>query len=163
MQPDNAAAQSDAAGESTTRYFTVESANRALVFVRRVVQDIVAQYDELMKLRTQREDAAAAVGSERVEALRRRIEQATERLKELHDELSDVGCELKDWVAGLIDFPALHEGRRVWLCWKLGDAEVSHWHELYAGFAGRQPIGPDFGREAPAAPPKPPVKERSRK
>jgi hypothetical protein len=145
MQPDKAAAPSRRAAERIERYFTVESANRSLVFVRKVVRDIVQRYDELMKLRARREELGLAGGSgSQLEEVRRRIESTAEQLKELHEELADVGCELKDWVAGLVDFPALHQGRKIWLCWKLGEERITHWHELHAGYAARQPVGPDF-------------------
>ena len=41
---------------------------------------------------------------------------------------------------GLVDFPSRLDGRTVFLCWRLGEPEVLHWHELDAGFAGRQPL-----------------------
>jgi hypothetical protein len=47
---------------------------------------------------------------------------------------------------GLIDFPTTWEGRWVLLCWRAGEAAVTAWHEIDAGFAGRQPIGPDHMR-----------------
>ena len=54
--------------------------------------------------------------------------------------LSEWGIELKDLEAGLVDFPALREGRTVFLCWQLGEPEVAYWHETTTGFAGRQPL-----------------------
>ncbi len=145
MQPDRAAAPSERAARRPERYFTVESANRALVLVRRVVRDIVERYDQLMKLRAQREELSlTGAGGPQLEELCRRIEATAERLRSLHEELAEVGCELKDWVSGLVDFPALHQGRKVWLCWKLGEERITHWHELHAGYAARQPLGPDF-------------------
>jgi len=53
-------------------------------------------------------------------------------------ELAELGVELKGLPNGLCDFPSLRDGREVYLCWLLGEAEVLHWHELDAGFAGRQ-------------------------
>lgn len=50
------------------------------------------------------------------------------------------GITLRDIQAGLIDFPALVNGRQVWLCWQLGEEDVAWWHELDTGFAGRQPL-----------------------
>jgi hypothetical protein len=41
---------------------------------------------------------------------------------------------------GLVDFPSTYQGRMVLLCWKLGERRVSHWHEVDAGFRGRQKI-----------------------
>jgi hypothetical protein len=31
-------------------------------------------------------------------------------------------------------------GREVYLCWRLGEPDVAHWHELEGGFAGRQKL-----------------------
>ena len=39
---------------------------------------------------------------------------------------------------GLLDFPTTFDGRMVYLCWKRGESQVSHWHEINGGFAGRQ-------------------------
>jgi hypothetical protein len=54
--------------------------------------------------------------------------------------LRQIGCELKGVEQGLIDFPALREGRVVYLCWQYDEPEVAFWHEVDAGFAGRQPL-----------------------
>lgn len=125
--------------------FTRPHANGALVLVRRVVGDIVERYAELCRLRVQLNDMEArGVHSERQEMLRERSDQVVEILNRLYRELLDVGCVLKDWRLGLVDFPAALEGRRVWLCWKLGETEITHWHEMNDGFAGRKPVGKLF-------------------
>jgi hypothetical protein len=51
-----------------------------------------------------------------------------------------VGVELKDFERGLVDFPALHQDREVLLCWHRGEDEIAFWHELDAGFGGRQSV-----------------------
>ena len=56
------------------------------------------------------------------------------------EELRALGVEPKNGPEGLVDFPAMMEGRPVYLCWKLGEPEVLHWHDLDAGFRGRQPL-----------------------
>jgi hypothetical protein len=145
MDTKNAAARDHDARGLAERFFTVESANEALVLVRKVVQDTVSAYKELMRLRTERQELALlADAHEQLEELQTRIQQKVDRLKQLHQELADVGCELKDLPGGLVDFPALLEGRKVLLCWKLGEPEVASWHEVHVGFAGRQPIDADF-------------------
>lgn len=59
----------------------------------------------------------------------------------LTTELNDIGVQLKDYTRGLIDFPCMREGRVVLLCWQLGEKEeIEWWHEVEAGFAGRQPL-----------------------
>ena len=50
------------------------------------------------------------------------------------------GVTLRDIGAGLVDFPALANGRPIWLCWRLGEADIAWWHELEAGVAGRRPL-----------------------
>ena len=65
------------------------------------------------------------------------------RLQTLVDDICSEGCHLKDLESGLVDFPTLWEGREVYLCWKLGESEVGHWHEIEAGFAGRQSLKSD--------------------
>jgi hypothetical protein len=65
------------------------------------------------------------------------------RLQNLVDDICSEGCYLKDLESGLVDFPTLWEGREVYLCWKLGESEVSHWHEVEAGFAGRRSLNSD--------------------
>ena len=68
----------------------------------------------------------------------------------MHDyegELRGLGVELKDYDIGLVDFPCWMTNREVCLCWKLGEADVGYWHEMDAGFAGRQKL-PGPGNDA---------------
>lgn len=59
----------------------------------------------------------------------------------LTTELHELGIQLKDYSRGLIDFPSLRDGRVVLLCWQFDDGEkIEWWHEMDAGFAGRQPL-----------------------
>ncbi len=131
----------------TERLFTVASANATLVLVRKIVADIVEVYARLMRLRDEQQELAlSADNHERLDRVRAEMQTRVDRLRQLHQEITDIGCEMKDLVGGLVDFPARYEGRRIWLCWRLGEAEVSHWHEVQAGFAGRQPIDDAFCR-----------------
>lgn len=122
------------------RLFTVEEADRALVLVRRVVEDIVARYGDLMRMRDEYAALSRHPGSERSIELRAQIEQTVGALYALSDELTEVGCVLKDWSTGLVDFPAVRQGEKIWLCWKLGEPAVAHWHGWEAGFSGRTPL-----------------------
>ncbi len=56
------------------------------------------------------------------------------------EQLAQWNIELKDLQRGLVDFPALRDGRTVFLCWLLGEPEVAFWHETTTGFAGRKPL-----------------------
>ena len=81
---------------------------------------------------------AAAIGAKLENALA--LDWPRERLQVLVEELTTVGCELKDYQMGLVDYVGRHQGRDVYLCWRLGEARVNYWHELHTGFAGRQPV-----------------------
>jgi hypothetical protein len=56
------------------------------------------------------------------------------------DTILAMGVIVKDLAEGLIDFPSLLHGREVYLCWRLGEDGIHWWHEIEAGFAGRQPL-----------------------
>ena len=119
------------------RRFTLEEANKSLPLVKRIVADIVRTHSEASQLQQQFE--RNTVKAEQV-AVQDQLEKAMHRLEDYVDELSEVGCELKDYETGLIDFVGRHEGHDVYLCWKLGEEKITHWHELDAGFAGRKPV-----------------------
>lgn len=73
--------------------------------------------------------------------LEARIQEMTEELAAGIDQLTTMGIEIKSLDHGLIDFPSLHEGRVVFLCWRLGEGPVIRfWHDIDAGFAGRRPL-----------------------
>lgn len=123
---------------AVARVFSLADANRSLIFVRRVVSDIVERYGELMRLRKQYDDGSRS--AQPLDAMRSRIEVLAAELGELAEELQRVGCEIKDWTLGLVDFPAEVDGRMVCLCWKLGEDSIQWWHEADTGYSGRRPI-----------------------
>jgi hypothetical protein len=120
------------------RRFSLEQANRTLPLVSRIVADIVKVHRDATTQQAQIERLATA-SKKRLEA-EKELETLLERLGALMTELGSVGCELKDFQTGLIDFVGRHQGRDIYLCWKLGEAQIDYWHEVDAGFAGRQPI-----------------------
>lgn len=129
---------------STTfpKYFSVAEANAALPLVRRVVQDIVEQYGIIMSNHAKLQQSR--LPDEQRQQAEAEQAEATDKMNSLAGELSDIGCELKDWECGLVDFPARLEDRDVFLCWKLGEEQVSQWHEIHAGFTGRETIADQF-------------------
>ncbi len=118
-------------------HFTLAQANRSLPLVRRIVRDIVRTHDEAVALQAKSETVGDGKESAGTHAA---LESVLERLGDFVNELTDVGCELKDYQTGLIDFVGQHQGRDVYLCWKLGEEKIGFWHELTGGFAGRKPI-----------------------
>jgi len=113
----NSAPQRTAARRPVRR-FSLEQANSALPLVRRIVADIV----QVHALASKRRDALErTTGTKEAVTAQQELEAAIERLEDLVGELDDVGAELKDYQSGLVDFVGRHEGRDVYLCWKLGE------------------------------------------
>ncbi|MDH5315448.1 MAG: DUF2203 domain-containing protein, partial [Gemmatimonadota bacterium] len=116
-----------------------------LPLVRRIVADLRDDYQAWRELMARYEIIAAGtrayLGEDQHEvALRHELAERAARLDGLLEELKAVGCELKDFELGLVDFYALLDDRLVFLCWRLGEPRVEYWHEVDAGIAGRQPV-----------------------
>jgi hypothetical protein len=124
-----------------SRHFTVEEANRTLVLVGRIVGDITARYGEYLRLRDEAQTLSNDIqAAEALEQLRQRSAELVVELNRLKSELEAIGCVLKDWQRGLVDFPAIREGEEIWLCWKPGEPEITHWHGIDEGFAARREL-----------------------
>jgi hypothetical protein len=129
----------------TPKLFTLAAAERTLPLVRRIVADLMAEYPRWraavgrFELLTGGARADWGETSELV-AARDEVTVAASRINEYLKELEAVGCVFKGFDAGLVDFYSLREDRPVFLCWKMDEDRITHWHELDAGFGGRQPI-----------------------
>lgn len=128
--------------------FTVEQANRTLPLVRKIVADIVSLHqrwrETIVALDVLASAQRADAPNDRGEQLEREAQALAREIDDCQRELESLGILLKDRRQGLVDFPTLMEGRRVLLCWRLGEPEVQFWHEEDAGFPGRQPLSPSL-------------------
>lgn len=122
------------------KLFTIAEANALLPRLRVILEEIFILRNEAMALRPDVWpvlEKAVGNGGNR---------QAGElfiiftKFEHLFNELHSFGCILKGLEQGLVDFPALRDGRQVYLCWQYGEAEIAFWHDIDAGFAGRQPL-----------------------
>jgi hypothetical protein len=122
--------------------WTAERANRALPLVRRIADDLVRRHAEWQALVGAFEVASTARNGAPGEAEASRLEQevlrAARDIEGFLGELAELGVECKSPEQGLLDFPGEMDGRPVYFCWMRGEPTVSHWHEVDAGFAGRQ-------------------------
>jgi hypothetical protein len=123
--------------------YTADQANRALPLVRRIVDDVVQTHRRWRDVMRELEPLTPSAHAERLAALEREALGLARELDAFERELDALDVALKDRQMGLVDFPGEWEGRRVWLCWRLGEPSVQYWHELEAGFAGRQPLQPE--------------------
>ncbi len=134
-------------GASVRRVFTPAEANAALPLVKAIVRDlaqhsrdVIERRERFEQLKERRAARGHGVYDEELAQVEEELRQDAEQLQGYVNELLELGVEPKSGPDGLVDFPAFMEGRLVYLCWKLGEPEVAHWHELDAGFRGRQPL-----------------------
>lgn len=66
--------------------------------------------------------------------------RAIDTLRRGVEEIAERGIVLRDVDSGLVDFPSERDGRLVYLCWRLGEERIDHWHDVDAGFGGRRPL-----------------------
>jgi hypothetical protein len=122
------------------KYFTLEQANEALKIVRPLMDEVQAIREKIL---ANQPDAWPAIeksaGNGGNKALSRMVDDF-EKLDGLIHQILDTGAQIKDINIGLLDFSATRNGREVYLCWQYGEGDIAFWHEIDAGYAGRQPI-----------------------
>lgn len=124
--------------------FTIEMANRTLPLVSRIVRDILDSYREWRQAVEAFEIASALSRADRPTpqalTLQSKAQELAREIQGFLAELSDLGVEFKGFELGLVDFPGDVDGHPVMWCWKFGEPSVQYWHEVDAGYAGRQHI-----------------------
>ena len=128
------------------KIFTVDEANRTLPLVSRIVEDLVRDHSRWEDKVREFELATVGATPEKPDAIAELLQIEAQRLaKDIEGyiaELNDLGVICKGMDTGLVDFPGQIEGRNVFYCWKLGEPSVQYWHEIDAGFVGRQRLHP---------------------
>ena len=131
------------------RIFTLEEAERTLPLLRRILTDLKAEYrtwqDALADYELLSAGARAQDGeTEDLFAARRAVTDSADRISGYLGEIEAIGCLFKGFDAGLVDFYTLRDDRLVFLCWRVDEDHITHWHDLEAGYAGRQPVDSTF-------------------
>ena len=121
------------------RHFTQEEANGLLPQLTTLLTHLREAKDELTDAEAHEalSDAAPTNGGGEEG---RQVGIAFLEVRRLLEIVERTGLVLRDIDRGLIDFPALMDGREVYLCWELGEDEVGHWHDLEGGYGGREPL-----------------------
>jgi hypothetical protein len=129
------------------RYFTPEEANALLEQVRPAAEALVEHRRAFARAAARRARLGARIagnggdfdpGEIRNDA--EQLDREAEAVSRAVEQLERLGVVVKDLDRGLVDFPALHRGEEVLLCWQVGEDEVAFWHGLEEGFAGRKPL-----------------------
>jgi hypothetical protein len=129
-----------------TRYYAIDEANTLLPDVERILAALRDQREELIDARdraltlTPEDGAATPEATEQLRLIRLRMQGLIDQMQAGVARLVELDITLRDIKSGLIDFPALLSGRPIWLCWRLGEPEVGHWHAHDEGFDSRRPL-----------------------
>jgi hypothetical protein len=121
------------------RHFTPEEANALLPQLTTLLTRLREAKDELTDTEAH-EALSEAAPTNGGGDQGRQVGIAFLEVRRLLETVERAGIVLRDIDRGLVDFPALIEGREVYLCWELGEDEVAHWHELEGGYGGREPL-----------------------
>jgi len=131
-----------------TRYYSIDEANAAVPEVERILialrdqrEELITRRDKVVELSSADDTTHAPGVGEQVRLLRLSMQGLIDQMQAGVARLVEMDVTLRDISTGLIDFPALASGRPVWLCWRLGEGEVAHWHPHDEGFDSRRPLG----------------------
>jgi hypothetical protein len=121
------------------RHFSREEANALLPQLSALLSQLQEAKDELTDTEAHEALSEAAPtngGGEQG----RQVGVAFLEVRRILETVERAGIVLRDIDQGLVDFPALMDGREVYLCWELGEDEVGYWHDLEGGYGGREPL-----------------------
>ena len=120
-----------------SKLYTVEEANALLPYLAPTLVELREKFEEAAVIKRRMARAAATNGGSPESE---RWSRTLGRVGELVDRLQEWELELRDIATGLVDFPGVVDGQGAWLCWRLGETEVTHWHPKDEGFSGRRPL-----------------------
>ena len=126
------------------RTFTLDEARDLLPRLRSLLTELRVERDRLLAMQPQINRARKKSELDGGSAYGALYLDSAFKFAEALESVEGIGVVVKDLNVGLIDFPCEHEGRIVYLCWKPDEDELTHWHEVDDGFAGRRPIGENF-------------------
>ncbi len=120
------------------RYFTLEEANAVLEEILPDIEDLMAIRNRIVEIRPELEsglEKALGNGGSRATG---ELLGLMSRASQLVGQIQGTGALMKDLDRGLLDFPSDRDGQVVFLCWQYGEPSITYWHDIEAGFTGRQ-------------------------
>jgi len=122
------------------RHYTLDQATAAMPWVRERLERLRAAHDLLGDKEAREALSEASPGNGGGEP-GHVVSEGFLALRSALIELQEMEIVLRDLERGLVDFPSMREGREVYLCWvEQEEDEIEYWHDLEAGFAGREPL-----------------------
>lgn len=122
------------------KYFTVEEANEYIPELTGHFRALLQLKDGLENLRAELDAFFEAIPSNGGDKNAFSHLQVGVEIRRIIDRIEERGCLIKGLEPPLVDFPHMHNGREVYLCWRYGEKEISYWHEIHSGYDGRKPL-----------------------
>lgn len=127
------------------RLMTLEEVNQLVPAMESHIQELHRLRDELSRKEVEIDalELVADPKKRKAKVLDEKLDdynRSVAHFYEVVDEIQRKGGLLKDLDLGLVDFYTRHEGRVVYLCWRLGEKEIKFWHEIGRGYRDRQPL-----------------------
>jgi hypothetical protein len=130
--------------DENIKTFTLSEARGLIPRLRKLLARVNVARQALINMREEidaaREKSELNGGSLFGPAYLNHLSIFTDEIQKIHA----IGVQIKDFQEGLVDFPYEYDGRIVYLCWKIDEDEIDWWHEVDAGFAGRQSLTDKF-------------------
>ncbi len=120
------------------RLFTLEMATVTLEFIRPLMEEVVEISRRIIANQPEIWPAIEKSAGNGGNPTLSKLAKDFDHLDDLIHQVQATGAIIKDIATGLLDFPALRNEQEVYLCWKVGEDGIAYWHEIEAGFAGRQ-------------------------
>ena len=122
--------------------FSTERANALIPVLTPLVEQLWEKRRELAIRLLESDPALRAARSMPGRRPARRFTDLKAEVVHLINRIEAYGCVVKDIDLGLLDFPSIREGRPIYLCWKAGETELTHWHGTDESFMDRKPLDP---------------------
>src|ERR1700687_2864138 len=122
------------------RIFTLAEAQGLIPQLRSLIEEISEAWNRIRELNPEIQKARDAAAFDGFSKSGVEYVEAVSHLMLLIHQVKDMGVILKDADKGLCDFPYMRKGKVVYLCWQLGEERIEYWHDIEAGFGGREPL-----------------------
>ncbi len=119
------------------RYFDLEEANRVLESIKPVIYDFIDMREEIVDIIERISSIDDELEKLYMESV---LEEKKNQMNNLIYEISATGAVVKGLNPLLLDFLSKKGNQDIWLCWLEGEEEITHWHGIEEGFAGRKPV-----------------------
>ena len=134
------------------RHFTLAEARALLPTVGRLIRESVHSKGRYQQGDVYMQDLAQrilmlggiSVDTATAEKWKAQRDSSAQALKQSLEKIEEIGVVVKDLDVGLVDFPTLYRGEEVYLCWRMDESDIAHWHGVHEGFAGRKEIDRHF-------------------